>query len=101
MAAALRKRPQTERDYGRALTSRLRCAEAAPRTTREALPWQPRSSLPAALAQWRPDSYLTFKEPQGEPTLVTFTVPVFQNYVEHLVRTANAANEDANWGIPG
>ena len=44
---------------------------------------------------------LTFKEPQGEPTLVTFTVPVFQNYVEHLVRTANAANENANWGIPG
>lgn len=31
---------------------------------------------------------LTFKEPQGEPTLVTFTVPVFQNYVEHLVQTA-------------
>jgi hypothetical protein len=44
---------------------------------------------------------LTFKEAQGEPTLVTFTVPVFQNYVEHLVRTAKAANEDANWGIPG
>ena len=44
---------------------------------------------------------LTFKEPQGEPTLVTFTVPVFQNYVEHLVQTAEAANEDANWGIPG
>jgi hypothetical protein len=44
---------------------------------------------------------LTFKEPQAEPTLVTFTVPVFQNYVEHLVRTANAANEDANWGTPG
>ncbi len=44
---------------------------------------------------------LTFKEPKGEPTLVTFTVPVFQNYVEHLVRTAKAANEDANWGIPG
>ncbi len=44
---------------------------------------------------------LTFKEPNGEPTLVTFTVPVFQNYVEHLVRTAKAANEDTNWGIPG
>ncbi|BCA62019.1 hypothetical protein HMP09_1253 [Sphingomonas sp. HMP9] len=44
---------------------------------------------------------LTFKEPKGEPTLVTFTVPIFQNYVEHLVRTAKAAGEEANWGIPG
>ena len=44
---------------------------------------------------------LTFKEPKGEPTLVTFTVPIFQNYVEHLVKTAAAANEEANWGIPG
>ena len=40
---------------------------------------------------------LTFKEPGGEPLLVTFTVPILQNYVEHLVRTAKAAN----WGIPG
>ena len=44
---------------------------------------------------------LTFKEPGGEPLLVTFTVPIFQNYVEHLVRTAKAANEEANWSIPG
>ena len=44
---------------------------------------------------------LTFPEPQGEPVLVTFTVPVFQNYVEHLVRTARAAGEEANWGVPG
>ena len=44
---------------------------------------------------------LTCKEPKGEPTLVTFTVPIFQNYVEHLVKTAAAANEEANWGIPG
>ena len=44
---------------------------------------------------------LTFKEPQGEPVLVTFTVPVFQNYVEHLARTARAAGEEANWGVPG
>ncbi len=44
---------------------------------------------------------LTFKEPQGEPVLVTFTVPVFQSYVEHLVRTAKAAGEEANWGVPG
>ncbi len=44
---------------------------------------------------------LTFKEPQGEPLLVTFTVPVFQNYVEHLVRTAKAAGEESNWGVPG
>jgi hypothetical protein len=43
---------------------------------------------------------LTFKEPGGEPLLVTFTVPILQNYVEHLVRTAKAANEEANWGIP-
>ena len=44
---------------------------------------------------------LTFKEPGGEPLLITFTVPIFQNYVEHLVRMAKAANEEANWGIPG
>ena len=44
---------------------------------------------------------LTFKEPAGEPLLVPFTVPIFQNYVEHLGRTAKAANEEANWGIPG
>ena len=44
---------------------------------------------------------LTFKEPGGEPLLVTFMVPIFQNYVEHLVRTAKAANEEANWDIPG
>jgi hypothetical protein len=44
---------------------------------------------------------LTFKEPGSEPLLVTFTVPIFQTYVEHLVRTAKAANEEANWGIPG
>jgi hypothetical protein len=42
---------------------------------------------------------LTFKEPQGEPTLVTFTVPVFQNYVEHLVRTAASASDEANWSV--
>ncbi|MES3047368.1 hypothetical protein [Sphingomonas faeni] len=44
---------------------------------------------------------LTFKEPGGEPTLVTFTVPIFQHYVEHLVRTAASADDEANWGIPG
>lgn len=44
---------------------------------------------------------LTFKEPGGDPTLVTFTVPIFQNYVQHLVRTAEAAKVEANWGIPG
>jgi len=43
----------------------------------------------------------TFKEPGGEPTLVTFTVPIFQHYVEHLVRTAASADNEANWGIPG
>ena len=44
---------------------------------------------------------LTFKEPGGEPTLVTFTVPIFQHYVEHLVRTAASADNEANWGSPG
>ena len=43
---------------------------------------------------------LTFKEPEGEPILVTFTVPIFQHYVEHLVRTAKAADEETNWGVP-
>lgn len=44
---------------------------------------------------------LKYKEPQGNAVMVTFTVPIFQHYVEHLVRTAAAADVDANWGIPG
>ena len=44
---------------------------------------------------------LTFNEPDADPVLVTFTVPIFRNYVEHLVRTAKAAEDESNWGIPG
>jgi hypothetical protein len=44
---------------------------------------------------------LKYKEPGGDAVIVTFTVPIFQHYVEHLVRTAAAADVDANWGIPG
>jgi len=43
---------------------------------------------------------LTFKEPDTDPVLVTFTVPLFERYVGYLTRTAEAAKDEANWAIP-
>lgn len=43
---------------------------------------------------------LTFKEPGADPVLVTFTVPIFQNYVQHLAKTAEAAVDELNWVVP-
>ena len=43
---------------------------------------------------------LTFKEPEADPVLVTFTVPLFQRYVGYLNRTAEAAGEEASWALP-
>jgi hypothetical protein len=42
---------------------------------------------------------LTFKEPDADPVLVTFTVPLFQGFAGHLVTVANAAADDRNWQI--
>jgi len=44
---------------------------------------------------------LTFKEPDADPVLVTFTVPIFQRYVEQLVVTAEAAGDERNWVVGG
>ncbi|WP_156460915.1 hypothetical protein [Sphingomonas sp. Leaf339] len=43
---------------------------------------------------------LTFKEPDVDPVIVTFTVPLFQDYVSHLVKTAEAAGDEFNWRLP-
>ena len=40
---------------------------------------------------------LTFKEPDADPVIVTFTVPIFQKYVHHLAKTAEAAADELNW----
>jgi hypothetical protein len=42
---------------------------------------------------------LTFKEPEGDPVIVTFEVPLFQSYVEVLQRTAAAAGDERNWVV--
>lgn len=43
---------------------------------------------------------LTFREPDADPVLVTFTVPLFQNFVHHLGKTAEAALDEFNWQVP-
>ncbi|EZP49844.1 MULTISPECIES: hypothetical protein [Sphingomonas] len=43
---------------------------------------------------------LTFNEPEADPVLVTFTVPIFQNFVRHLGKTAEAAADELNWVVP-
>jgi hypothetical protein len=40
---------------------------------------------------------LTFKEPGADPVLVTFTVPLFQNFVQHLDRVTQAAGDEDSW----
>ena len=42
---------------------------------------------------------LTFKEEGGDPTLVTFTVPLFAGFARLLQRTAEAAADEANWAV--
>lgn len=42
---------------------------------------------------------LTFREPDADPLLVTFTVPLFQRYVDYLTRTAAATTQEANWQV--
>ncbi|NIJ31098.1 hypothetical protein FHT00_003077 [Sphingomonas insulae] len=42
---------------------------------------------------------LTFKEPNADPVIVTFTVPIFQNYVRHLATVSKAAADESNWVV--
>lgn len=42
---------------------------------------------------------LTFKEPQGDPVIVTFTIPIFQGLAAHLGTVAEAALDEANWQV--
>lgn len=40
---------------------------------------------------------LTFEEPEADPVIVTFTVPLFEQYATHLQTVAKAATDEANW----
>lgn len=40
---------------------------------------------------------LTFREPDADPLLVTFTVPLFLRYAKYLGRTAAAAAQEESW----
>jgi hypothetical protein len=40
---------------------------------------------------------LTFKEPDAEPVIVTFTLPVFAGFASHLGIVAEAAADERNW----
>ncbi|GAA3697490.1 MULTISPECIES: hypothetical protein [Sphingomonas] len=42
---------------------------------------------------------LTFKEPEGDPVIVTFTIPIFQGLAAHLGTVAEAALDEANWQV--
>jgi len=43
---------------------------------------------------------LTFKEPDGDPVIVTFTVPLFQQYLSVLQKAGAASLEERNWQVP-
>ena len=40
---------------------------------------------------------LTFKEPDGDPVIVTFEVALFRDYLAVLKRAADAAGDERNW----
>ena len=42
---------------------------------------------------------LTFREPDVDPVIVTFTVPLFERYLTYLGRTAEAARVEASWAM--
>lgn len=42
---------------------------------------------------------LTFKEPDADPVIVTFTLPVFAGFASHLNTIAAAAADEANWNV--
>lgn len=43
---------------------------------------------------------LTFKDPEADPVLVTFTLPVFQGFVDSLTKSADAAADEFSWQVP-
>lgn len=42
---------------------------------------------------------LTFKEPDSDPVIVTFTTPVFSGFASHLQTVAAAAADESNWNV--
>lgn len=42
---------------------------------------------------------LTFKEPDADPVIVTFSPELFEPYVKHLNDVAAAARNEANWQV--
>ena len=42
---------------------------------------------------------LTFREPEADPVIVTFTVPLFHRWLAYLGRTATAAEEEESWAM--
>jgi hypothetical protein len=40
---------------------------------------------------------LTFKEPDGDPVSITFTVPLFQNYLRELQKAGHASMQEQSW----
>jgi hypothetical protein len=40
---------------------------------------------------------LDFKQPGGDNVVVTFTVPLFCDYVSYLLETAEVARNEAHW----
>ena len=42
---------------------------------------------------------LTFKEPDTDPVIVTFMVPLFQDYLKVLACAADAALDERNWAL--
>ena len=42
---------------------------------------------------------LTFKEPNGDPVIVTFTPELFAGMAGLLARTATAALDEASWTV--
>jgi len=43
---------------------------------------------------------LTFREPGHDPVLVTFNVPMFEQYADYLARAAAFARDERNWRAP-
>jgi hypothetical protein len=42
---------------------------------------------------------LTFREPDADPILITFPIPLFQAFTAHLRTVEKAALDEANWEV--
>lgn len=42
---------------------------------------------------------LTFREPDADPVLVTFPIPLFRAFTAHLGTVEKAAMDEANWQV--